>query len=50
VNRPANANSRPVTLLYLLFALVAGAVLPFQASVNAQLAHWVGGPIRASFG
>ena len=33
---------------YLAFALVAGAMLPFQAGVNAQLAHWVGGPVRAS--
>jgi transporter family-2 protein len=33
---------------YLLFAVVAGAMIPFQAGVNAQLAHWVGGPIRAA--
>jgi transporter family-2 protein len=33
---------------YLLFALVAGAMLPFQAGVNAQLASWVGGPVRAA--
>ena len=33
---------------YLAFALVAGAMLPFQAGVNAQLAQWVGGPVRAS--
>jgi transporter family-2 protein len=24
-------------------------MLPFQAGVNAQLAEWVGGPVRASF-
>jgi transporter family-2 protein len=35
--------------LYLLFAVAAGAKLPFQFGVNAQLAHWVGSPIRAAF-
>jgi transporter family-2 protein len=35
--------------LYLLFAVVAGAMLPFQFGVNAQLSHWVGSPIRAAF-
>jgi transporter family-2 protein len=35
--------------LYFLFALAAGALLPFQAGVNAQLSHWLGSPIRASF-
>jgi bacterial/archaeal transporter family-2 protein len=34
---------------YVLFAVVAGAMIPFQAGINAQLAHWVGGPIRAAF-
>ena len=34
---------------YLLFAVVAGAMIPFQAGVNAQLATWVGSPIRAAF-
>jgi transporter family-2 protein len=34
---------------YLLFAVVAGAMIPFQAGINAQLAHWVGGGIRAAF-
>jgi transporter family-2 protein len=38
-----------VTWLYLLFAFVAGAMIPFQAGVNAQLAHWVHSPIRAAF-
>jgi bacterial/archaeal transporter family-2 protein len=33
---------------YLLFALAAGAMLPFQAGINAQLSTWVGGPIRAA--
>jgi transporter family-2 protein len=37
-----------VTWLYLLFAFVAGAMIPFQAGVNAQLAHWVNSPIRAA--
>lgn len=35
-------------LLLLLFAVVAGAFLPAQAGVNARLAHFVGGPVRAS--
>jgi transporter family-2 protein len=35
--------------LYLLFAVAAGAMLPFQFGINAQLSHWVGGPIRAAF-
>jgi transporter family-2 protein len=34
---------------YLLFAIAAGAVIPFQAGVNAQLAHWVDSPVRAAF-
>jgi transporter family-2 protein len=33
---------------FLLFALAAGAMLPFQAGINAQLASWVGGPVRAA--
>jgi transporter family-2 protein len=35
-------------LLLLLFAVVAGSFLPLQAGVNARLAHFVGGPVRAS--
>jgi transporter family-2 protein len=35
-------------LLYIVFGLVAGAMLPFQFGVNSQLAHWVGSPVRAS--
>src|SRR6266511_1361115 len=35
--------------LYLLFAVAAGAMLPFQFGVNAQLSHWIGSPIRAAF-
>jgi bacterial/archaeal transporter family-2 protein len=38
-----------MTWLYLLFAFVAGAVIPFQAGVNAQLAQWAHSPIRAAF-
>ena len=38
-----------MAVLYLLFAAAAGAVLPVQAGVNAQLARFVGGPVRASF-
>jgi bacterial/archaeal transporter family-2 protein len=38
-----------VTWLYLLFAFVAGAMIPFQAGVNAQLATWLHSPIRAAF-
>ncbi len=35
-------------LLLVLFALVAGLFLPLQAGVNTRLAHFVGGPVRAS--
>jgi bacterial/archaeal transporter family-2 protein len=34
---------------YLLFAVAAGAMLPIQFGVNAQLSHWIGSPIRAAF-
>jgi transporter family-2 protein len=34
---------------YLLFALAAGAMLPIQFGINAQLAEWIGGSIRAAF-
>ncbi len=33
---------------YLLLALAAGAMIPFQAGINAQLAQFVHGPIRAA--
>jgi bacterial/archaeal transporter family-2 protein len=33
---------------YVAFGLVAGAMIPFQAGINAQLATWVGSPIRAA--
>ena len=35
-------------LAFLLLALAAGTMLPVQAGINARLATWVGGPIRAS--
>ena len=38
-----------MSLLYLLLAAAAGAMLPVQVGVNAQLARFVGGPVRASF-
>jgi bacterial/archaeal transporter family-2 protein len=34
--------------LYLLVCLLAGALMPLQAGVNAQLARWVGHPVTAS--
>jgi len=34
---------------YLLFAVAAGVMLPIQFGINAQLAQWVGSPIRAAF-
>jgi transporter family-2 protein len=37
-----------MALLYLVLAVVAGGALPFQAGINARLATFVGGPIRAS--
>ncbi len=33
---------------YVLFGLAAGAMLPFQAGINAELAGVVGGPVRAA--
>jgi bacterial/archaeal transporter family-2 protein len=33
---------------YVLFALLAGAMLPLQFGINAQLAEWVGGSVRAA--
>jgi transporter family-2 protein len=33
---------------YLVFALLAGAMLPFQFGINAQLATWLGSPVRAT--
>ena len=34
---------------YLGFALVAGAMLPIQFGINAQLASWLGSSVRAAF-
>jgi bacterial/archaeal transporter family-2 protein len=33
---------------YIVFALLAGAMLPIQFGINAQLATWVGGSLRAA--
>jgi len=33
---------------YLLFGFVAGAMLPIQFGINAQLATWLGSPLRAT--
>jgi len=33
---------------YLLFALAAGAMLPIQFGINAQLASWLGSSVRAA--
>jgi bacterial/archaeal transporter family-2 protein len=38
-----------VVWVYLLLAFAAGAVLPFQAGSNAELADWVHSPVRAAF-
>ena len=34
---------------HLLFAFAAGAVLPIQFGINAQLARWIESPVRAAF-
>jgi len=36
------------TWWYVAFGLVAGAILPVQAGINAHLASFVGSPIRAA--
>lgn len=33
---------------YLIVALCAGAMMPVQAGINAQLARWVGHPVTAA--
>ena len=33
---------------YLLFAVAAGAMLPIQFGINAQLARWLESPLRAA--
>jgi transporter family-2 protein len=40
---------RVATWPYYLFAVAAGAMLPIQFGINAQLASWVGSPVRATF-
>jgi transporter family-2 protein len=45
----AAKSARTVLWAYLLLAFAAGAVLPFQTGMNAELAHWVNSPFRAAF-
>ena len=33
---------------YLLFGFAAGAMLPFQFGINAQLSNWLDSPLRAT--
>ena len=33
---------------YLAFAFAAGAMLPLQFGINAELARWVDSPLRAA--
>ena len=35
--------------LYVLFAFAAGAALPVQFGINAQLSSWLDSPVRAAF-
>jgi len=44
----ANFRGLGMVWLYLLVCLLAGALMPLQAGVNAQLARWVGNPVSAS--
>ena len=39
---------RVATWPYYAFAIAAGAMLPIQFGVNAQLASWLGSPLRAT--
>ena len=39
---------RVATWPYYLFAVAAGAMLPIQFGINAQLAGWLGSPLRAT--
>src|SRR5215211_7127462 len=42
--------SRPVAIWGALgLAIVAGAMIPFQAGVNVALSRFIGGPSRAAF-
>ena len=36
-----------MALAFLALVIAAGAAFPIQAGLNARLATWVGGPIRA---
>jgi bacterial/archaeal transporter family-2 protein len=38
-----------VVWAYLLLAFAAGAMLPLQAGINAELAEWLHSPLRAAF-
>ena len=46
--RAASGESRLVFWAFVLFGVAAGAMLPFQAGVNAQLAEYLGSPLRAA--
>ena len=37
-----------MALAFLALAIAVGAAFPIQAGLNARLATWLGGPIRAS--
>src|SRR3954470_22021635 len=41
-------NPPAMAFAFLVLAVVAGSALPVQAGLNARLATFVGGPIRAS--
>jgi transporter family-2 protein len=40
--------SGSVVWAFVLFGIAAGAMLPFQAGINAQLAEYLGSPLRAA--
>ena len=48
VVRPGRQHGRVTAWPYYLFAIAAGAMLPIQFGINAQLASWVGSPLRAT--
>ncbi len=35
-------------LVYMLFAVAAGSLVPLQSGINASLRHWVGHPVFAA--
>ena len=41
--------NRTVAWPYVLFAFAAGAALPVQFGINAQLSSWLDSPVRAAF-